>query len=317
MKRRLIVPLVVLALSSALPTFAQQTDTPDPQLRQSLLGLAKKFEEAWNNNDADALAALFTKDAVVIDESGPVYGREAIRKYYADLFQNVHFSDNHTMYNDPKTPHAIGTNGNMMWENGEWSMTWQVKGGEPVQGKGYDASIAVLEDGVWKKRLLINNVIHAPAATATTQQTNKPDPQFRERLISRIKAHTDALDRNDAAAVAANFTEDGILVTPGGTIFGREAIEKYYVDVFKQVHLSNNLAPVDEDSPHITTDGKQMWATGSWTATIKGQNFGPVDGKGYWSVIREGDDWNIRMLTFNQTPAPAAAASPTASPSNQ
>jgi hypothetical protein len=55
------------------------------------------------------------------------------------------------------------------------------------------------------------------------QQTNKPDPQLRERLITRIKAHTDALAKNDAAAVAANFTEDGILVTPGGTIFGREA----------------------------------------------------------------------------------------------
>ena len=149
------------------------------------------------------------------------------------------------------------------------------------------------------------------------QQTNKPDPQLRERLITRIKAHTDALDKNDAAAVAGNFTEDGILVTPGGTIFGREAIEKYYTDVFKQIHLSNNHAPVDEDSPHMTTDGKQMWATGSWTATIKGQNFGPVDAKGYWSVIREGDDWNIRMLTFNQTPPPAAAPSPTASPSSQ
>jgi hypothetical protein len=88
-------------------------------------------------------------------------------------------------------------------------------------------------------------------------------------------------------------------------------------DVFKQIHLSNNVAPVDEDSPHITTDGKQMWATGSWTATVKGQNFGPVDAKGYWSVIREGDDWNIRMLTFNQTPAPAATPSPTTTPSSQ
>jgi ketosteroid isomerase-like protein len=146
-----LVALVGLAISFALPTFAQQTNTPDPQLRQALLALAKKFEEAWNNNDADALAALFTKDAVLIEESGPVYGREAIKKHYADLFQNVHFSNNHTMYNEPNTPHAIGTNGDMMWENGEWSMTWQVKGGEPVQGKGYDASIAVLEDGVWKK----------------------------------------------------------------------------------------------------------------------------------------------------------------------
>jgi len=42
------------------------------------------------------------------------------------------------------------------------------------------------------------------------QQTNTPDPKLRERLISRFKALTDALDKNDAAAVAANFTEDAI-----------------------------------------------------------------------------------------------------------
>ena len=34
-----------------------------------------------------------------------------------------------------------------------------------------------------------------------------------------------------------------------------------------------------------------MWETGAWSATIQGQNFGPVGAKGYWSVIREGDDW--------------------------
>lgn len=27
-------------------------------------------------------------------DSGPLYGREAIKKYYAELFQNVHFSNN-------------------------------------------------------------------------------------------------------------------------------------------------------------------------------------------------------------------------------
>src|ERR1700750_2614358 len=50
------------------------------------------------------------------------------------------------------------------------------------------------------------------------QQTKTPDPQLREKLVAAIKKHTDALDQNDAAAVAANFTEDGILVTPGGPI---------------------------------------------------------------------------------------------------
>jgi hypothetical protein len=76
--------------------------------------------------------------------------------------------------------------------------------------------------------------------------------------------------------------------------------------VFKQVRFSNDLAPVDEDSPHIIgTAGNEMWATGAWSATFQGKDWGPTDFKGYWSVIREGDDWKIRNLTFNVTPAPA------------
>jgi len=156
------------------------------------------------------------------------------------------------------------------------------------------------------------------AVPTFAQQTNKPDPQLREKLIAAIKKHTDALDKNDAAAVAALFTEDGVYVTATGPINGRGAIEKYHADLFKQIHLSNNLVTVDADSPHIIgTVGKQMWATGAWSATVQGQNFGPTQVKGYWTVIREGDDWKIRNLTFNTTPAPAATPSPTASPSSQ
>jgi uncharacterized protein (TIGR02246 family) len=156
------------------------------------------------------------------------------------------------------------------------------------------------------------------AVPAFAQQSNTPDPNLRQRLIALIKVHTDALDKGDAAAVAAVFTENGILVTEDGPIFGREAIEKYYEGVFKQIQLSNNLGPVDDDSPHVIgTDGKEMWATGKWSATVKGQNFGPVAAKGYWSVVREGDDWKIRMLCFNTTPAPVAAPFPTTTPSSQ
>ena len=76
---------------------------------------------------------------------------------------------------------------------------------------------------------------------AFAQITNRPDPQLRERLISRIKAHTEALDKNDAAAVAANFTEDAVNVEQDGPMFGREAIEKLWADRFQKVHFSNNL----------------------------------------------------------------------------
>ena len=86
-------------------------------------------------------------------------------------------------------------------------------------------------------------------------ETNTPDPQLREKLVAAIKKHTDALDKNDAAAIAANFTEDGVLVTQDGSFFGREAIEKHYVDDFsQQIHLSNNTATPDQDSPHYRND---------------------------------------------------------------
>jgi hypothetical protein len=71
----------------------------------------------------------------------------------------------------------------------------------------------------------------------------------------------------------------------------------------------------------VATLNAGMWETGGWSATIQGQNFGPTQTKGYWSVIREGEDWKIRMLTSNTTPAPpatgAATPSPTTPPSNK
>jgi len=146
------------------------------------------------------------------------------------------------------------------------------------------------------------------------QQTNTPDPQLRQRYIALVKKYDDALNKNDAAAVAALFTEDGVYMTDRGPVIGRPAIEKYHADLFKQFHLSNSLITVDEDSPHmIGTASNELWATGAWSATIQGQNFGPIQIKTYWSVIREGDDWNIRMLS----PVPAATPSPATTPSSQ
>jgi hypothetical protein len=78
MKIPSLLALVALAINFALPIFAQETTTPDPQLRQQLEAFAKKEEEAFNNNDAAAAAALFVEDAVMVTNRGPIYGREAI-----------------------------------------------------------------------------------------------------------------------------------------------------------------------------------------------------------------------------------------------
>ena len=80
-----------LAIGFALPTFAQQKNTSDPQLRQAVDVLTRKTDAAYNNGDAAAMAALYTEDAVLVTDAGPIYGREAIEKHYANLFQKIHF----------------------------------------------------------------------------------------------------------------------------------------------------------------------------------------------------------------------------------
>ena len=80
MKRRLVVSLVGLAISFALPTYAQQKDVADPQTTQKILAIGKAYDEAHNNNDAAAVAALFTRDAVFVTIEGPIIGRQAIQK---------------------------------------------------------------------------------------------------------------------------------------------------------------------------------------------------------------------------------------------
>jgi hypothetical protein len=101
MKIRLLLALIGLAISFALPTFAQQTNTPDPQLRQKLLDvitkhaealgefgeLSLKLDEAINKNDAVAVAAFFTEDAVLVAPDGMFSGRRDIEKRYQDTFQ--------------------------------------------------------------------------------------------------------------------------------------------------------------------------------------------------------------------------------------
>jgi uncharacterized protein (TIGR02246 family) len=119
------------------------------------------------------------------------------------------------------------------------------------------------------------------------------------------KKYDEAYKQSDAAALAALFTEDAVLVTPEGLFSGRRAIEKRYADEFQRWHPTNNIGQADQ--LNAIDDG--AWAVGKWWCTFQSPN-GPVFARGYWSTIyvRDGDAWKIRMSTFNQTQLPVAPA---------
>jgi len=112
MKIRLLLTLVGLAISYALPTFAQQQNTPDPKLREECIALDKNFDGGFINGDAAALAAFYAEDAVIVSpDTGPIYGRDAIGKRFVDMFKKIHFSK-HMSQLEQYSPHVIGTAGN-------------------------------------------------------------------------------------------------------------------------------------------------------------------------------------------------------------
>jgi ketosteroid isomerase-like protein len=139
--------------------------TPDPQLRQQLDALVRNFDEARNNNDAAAMAALFTEDAIIVTDTGPIYGREAIQKYHEDLFKQFRCS-NSLSTADQYSPHSIGTAGNERYSSGEWSVTVQGETGDPIQLKGYFSCVDIREGNTWKCRMQTFNITPAPTPSA-------------------------------------------------------------------------------------------------------------------------------------------------------
>jgi ketosteroid isomerase-like protein len=89
MKMRLVA-LAGLAISFALPSFAQQQNTVDPEVREQIEAAVKKHEEAYNKYDAAAYAALYTPDAIEVlswqSEGGATVGQQAIEKMAAAEF---------------------------------------------------------------------------------------------------------------------------------------------------------------------------------------------------------------------------------------
>jgi len=188
MKTRLPGALTGLAISFALPTYAQQKDLADPQTTQKIVALCKAISEGQNNHDGAAIAALYTRDAVFVTTEGPIIGRQAIQKWYTDLYQLWHVNvKDHIDKLDGNAPHLIGAAGNELWATGEFSETGQGKNGEPLPVKGYWACIYVREADDWKIRMCAWNVtedsvirIHqrlGTQAAATPSATASPSTQ--------------------------------------------------------------------------------------------------------------------------------------------
>jgi hypothetical protein len=72
------------------------------------------------------------------------------------------------------------------------------------------------------------------------QEPNTPDPKLHEEFIASDKKFDDGFIKGDAAALAAFYAEDAVIIPHDGPpIYGREAIQKHFVDMFKKYILAS------------------------------------------------------------------------------
>jgi ketosteroid isomerase-like protein len=140
MKNPSFLSLAALAISFAVPAFAQEKDTVDQKIAEQVRALATKYDEAFNQNDAAAIAALITEGAVWMTPHGTLSDRQAVQNYYADYsFRRYHCNNVSTKCDQVNKfvddVDAIGT----------WSCTFQDGFGHTKHVKGNFTWIIVLQ----------------------------------------------------------------------------------------------------------------------------------------------------------------------------
>lgn len=148
-KMAFVVSLLALSTVSA-------EEPADPQVQQGLEKAAKQYDDAFNKNDAVALGALFTADAVEAGPHGTAYGREAIQQRYADLFAKWKPTDH---VNKIQKVYMLGAEGVSV-------MDWSVGG-----YGGYVVTVSDHQGDNWLGHLAVYGITKTPPASSTSTPT--------------------------------------------------------------------------------------------------------------------------------------------------
>jgi len=128
----------------------------------------------------------------------------------------------------------------------------------------------------------------------SAQQKVTVDPQIAQQIRVLASKYDEAINKHDAAAVAALYTQDGVRGTYNhGSFRGRKAIEKAYESWdFNTWHVGSHFTSVER----VTAVGNDVRSTGRWSCVFKNWEGADDDDGGYysWVVVRDGDSWKIR-----------------------
>jgi uncharacterized protein (TIGR02246 family) len=136
----------VIAIGLAPPAIAQGVDA---NTKQQIEKIIAAYHEAWNNHNAAGIAALYTKDGIMVTQSPKVVknGTQEIEQQNEDTFKAGTVHDSATA--DQIVP--LGTDAVM--SVGEYHLTGKGESG-PTKIDGHWTAVYVHDGGTLKIRLL-------------------------------------------------------------------------------------------------------------------------------------------------------------------
>jgi ketosteroid isomerase-like protein len=130
------------------------------------------------------------------------------------------------------------------------------------------------------------------------QQKEAIDPKVEQQIRLLAAKFDEAINRHNAVAVAALYTQDGVGEIPESKVsagHGQQGIEKAYARWFKNWNIHNYFSTVDR----VIAVGNEIRSFGKWSDSFKGIEGSTTNFEGHysWILIREGDTWKIRRGT--------------------
>jgi ketosteroid isomerase-like protein len=128
-----------------------------------------------------------------------------------------------------------------------------------------------------------------------------PNKQSIQQLDQQIRALTarydEAFNKNDAAALGALSSEDAVLSGLHGKFKGRQATEYFHSQqVFARWHANNRVTRVDQ----VVSVSDGVSSSGRWSETVQSNGSKTIGGTYSWALIRDGDNWKIRIATYSE-----------------
>jgi len=243
-KKKLLLIAMVLALSqTSCHRPSRQTNAPIPKSRsaqadsEAILAIRRYTQEVLNRGDAQALAGLFTEDAVfLLPDGNSVKGKEAIINWHKDFFREnpgVQTQFTRECIRFPRQDVAIET------------VSYVEKHAGKPAIHGGDTTLFVKQQGGW----LIDFVrIHRPAAQT---EANKA-------LVRRWIE--EGINKGNLAVCDEAFAPDFVLHTSGGDkrgLQGPKQAVKEAGTAFPDLRLTikNMVAEADMVAVHWTSMG--------------------------------------------------------------